>query len=137
MDTPEARCLLLAIAAQESGLAERYQFGGGEANGFWQFQLDGVAGAMSGITRAYAETACAILAIDPDPGSVWQAIEYNDVLAAVIARLTLWPDPAPLPAVGDWLESFGYYVRRWKPGKEAPERWATAYDVAVAAIQSA
>ncbi len=35
----------------------------------------------------------------------------------VFARLLLWTDAKPLPAIGDEQGAWDYYLRNWRPGK--------------------
>ena len=61
----------------------------------------------------------------------------NDMLAAAMARLLLWTDPAPLPQVGDIEGSWNYYARLWKPGLPHPDKWPALYGTAVGLVKSA
>jgi hypothetical protein len=138
MTTNEARVLLLAIAGQESNWAARAQvmIDGSEpaALGYWQFQQDGVAGVATGVVSGpLLQSVTAILNIQTD---VWAALQYNDPLACVVARLCLWNDPLRLPAVGDAAGAWAYYARNWRPGKPDQTRWGTAYATAVAIVEA-
>ena len=130
MVSDAARVLLMAIAGQESGLSARAQVGG-PALGYWQFEPVGVAGVMSGAASVMA-SVCATL--DIVVTSVWTALEWNDALACVVARLCLWLDVAPLPGIGDQVGGWDYYVRNWRPRKPDQTRWGAAYGVAVATV---
>lgn len=133
-----ARVLLTAIAGQESGWEHRIQSGNGPAHGFWQFErLGGVTGVLGYRTTFHlAATACAKAGIAPNATAVWGALstEAHDNLAVAFARLLLWSDSKPLPAVGDEEGAYAYYVANWRPGKPDRERWVTVYLQAVAAI---
>jgi hypothetical protein len=133
-----AAVLLLAIAGQECGLADRCQVsaGGvrGPAHGLWQFER---AGGVMGVlrhpqSRAIAEAVCAALLVKPEPDAVWQAIEHNDTLACAFARLLLWTDPKALP--GDAEGGWALYSRTWRPGRPHPETWSRRWADAQAAI---
>ncbi|WP_447751835.1 hypothetical protein [Pseudomonas nicosulfuronedens] len=51
---------------------------------------------------------------------MWAAIEHDDILAACMARLLLFTDPARLPALGDESGAWDMYLRVWHPGKPRP-----------------
>lgn len=138
LDSPQARCMLLGIAGQESGWAERIQIPGGQARGFWQCELDGAVDdvmlddamwtVLAAVGRRYS--------IDVDVAStVFEAIAWHDPLAYVLARLALRMDPPLLSAVGDINGSWQTYIRVWQPGKPSRDRWNTVYPQAVAVIQ--
>lgn len=132
MDTPAARVLLLAIAGQESGFKHRRQVRG-PARGLWQFELIGLREVLRNPASAtHAQAVCAALLYDPgDDLSLHQALADNEILACAVARLALWRDPAPLPAIGDAEGAWLYYRRVWAPGKPNPERWPANYAAAV------
>jgi hypothetical protein len=66
---------------------------------------------------------------------IWAALEKNDLLALVFARLLLYSDPAAMPAVGDYDEAWKLYaVRTWRPGKPHRDSWNGYYDEARAAL---
>ena len=48
-------------------------------------------------------------------------------VAAGFARLLLWTDPRPLPAIGDVKAAWQYYLRNWRPGKPHEKTWAPLY----------
>lgn len=137
MDSPEARCMLLAIGAQESGFAARHQVNG-PACGLWQFERNGVLGVMHGVaTSSYAYNACIKFGVLWGSTSILAALQQDDELACVFARLLLWSDPRALPDVGDMMGAFNYYERTWRPGKPSYTRWKqTAYPQALAALQA-
>ena len=72
-----------------------------------------------------------------DASSVYAALLIDDVLAAGIARLLLWTDPAPLPELGDVDAGWNYYDRNWRPGAPRPEAWPYNYSIARNAVTSA
>ena len=69
--------------------------------------------------------------VEPVQRPVWTALETNDVLAGVFARLLLWTDAKPLPAIGDEQGAWAYYLRNWRPGKPHPQTWPGFYRQAV------
>lgn len=137
MDSKEARCLLLAIGLQESGFQTRRQKRG-PARGLWQFER---GGGVSGVLRhpasaALAKRVCAARGVTADSPSVYLLLEHDDILAAAFARLLLWTDPAPLPALGQADAAWDYYESTWRPGKPHPERWAGHYAAALKAVRA-
>lgn len=152
MDSPRARCLLIAIAKQESGIAARRQIIAskgattfGAAAGLWQFERGGVQGVLQhASTEDLAVMVCKHFKVNPDARSVWTAIQTNDELACCFARLLLWTHPMPLTAndLGSESAAFGYYEWLWRPGAaKTPEgraaclnRWRKAWPAAVNAV---
>ena len=130
MDSTQARIMLLAIGAQESAFSARRQHGGGPARGWWQVeQAGGVAGVLSHhASSQHAERACRALQYAPQEGVVWAALEHNDVLAAVFARLLLWTLPRDLPTTAEegWQQS----LLAWRPGRPHPQTWAGHWNAA-------
>lgn len=128
MSSPKAVRMLLAIGWQESRFQYRVQIGG-PARGFYQFeQAGGVRGVLGHEqTRLIVRDAISALGYRPEltPFGCYQAIEHNDVLATVFARLLLWTDPAPLPV--DEATGWTVYLRTWRPGKPHPETWPEAW----------
>lgn len=137
MDSPEARCMLLAIGRQESAFMEREQIGG-PARGLWQFERNGVLGVMNGhATATAAYNVCTKLGVPWGSTSILAQLAQDDELACVFARLLLWSDPRPLPEVGDLMGAWNVYERCWRPGKPSYTRWKeTAYPQAVEAMQA-
>jgi len=133
MDSPEARVLLRAIGFQESGFKSRRQYGNGPARGYWQFEAGGgVIGVLSHhSTATRARIVCSLRGVMPIVPDVHAALEFDDVLAAAFARLLLWTDRAPLPALGDQAGAWEYYLRTWRPGKPHADRWADNYARAI------
>ena len=136
MNTRAATVLLLAIALQESKCEHRRQVNG-PARGFWQFEHGGgvfgvmvhkdSAAIMAGVLKTLRYTP-------DDSREAYAAIEHNDTLAAVFARLLLWTDPAPLPSVGEADRSWDYYRRNWRPGRPHEENWRNNYAEAMAVL---
>lgn len=133
--TDTARVLMLAIAGQESGWTHRIQVGG-PAHSFWQFeQGGGVVGVLSHpASKDKIVQVCGRLGVPCLPATVYMAMIDNDVLAACMARLLLYTDPAPLPAVGDVDGGWAYYQRNWRPGMPHPEAWPARYATALSLI---
>ena len=125
-----ARVLVLAIAGQESAWQDRRQVGG-PARSFWQFEQGGGVTGLFTVCPNKLKVVCAELAIPFNRNDVFEAMAWNDVLAAAMARLLLWTDAAPLPAVGDVMEGWGYYRRNWRPGAPHPEIWPARYGTAM------
>ncbi|BAU76118.1 hypothetical protein [Metapseudomonas furukawaii] len=150
MSGAQAEAMLLAIAMQESELRYRRQHGNGPARSLWQAERGG--GMVSGLLRYHdhrvrdlAVGLCAVRGVSPDAMSVWTAIEHDDVLAAGLARLLLWTDPARLPRLGDEEGAWQLYLRTWRPGAfdrgtpaqraELRQKWARNYARALAEVQ--
>lgn len=134
MDSVPARILLLAIAGQESGWSSRFQVNG-PARGYWQFELAGVQGVLAAAATAdLARDCCTAVDALPHPAVVYTAICWQDALACAIARLALWPDPAPLPGAEDQAGAWSYYLRTWRPGQPRPGDWAQNHDAARAVV---
>jgi hypothetical protein len=142
MASDEARVMLLAIGLQESRFRHRLQMPlrpgmpNGPARGFWQFERGGgVAGVLT--HPASRDIAAAIIhkrGIPNESRAVWTALAEDDVLAAIFARLLLFTDPAPLPAIGRDAHAWACYIRNWRPGKPHPQTWKALYDSAVATV---
>lgn len=140
-----ARLLVLAIAGQESEWRHRRQIGG-PARSFWQGEQSGgmILAIHHAATAGFAARVFQALEIgEPSLGSwvrpgdhtVYEAIAWHDVLAATLARLLLWTDPAALPAVGDVNGAWAYYQRTWRPGAPHPELWPARYGTAMGLCQ--
>lgn len=126
----EARVLVMAIAGQESDWAARLQHGG-PARSFWQFEgAGGGVGGLFAATPKQLKAVCDYLFVPYDVATVFQAMAWNDTLAACMARLLLWSDPAALPALGDVQGGWNYYQRNWRPGAPHPEVWPAKYATA-------
>lgn len=128
LDSLNARCQLLTIAGQETGWSERVQIPGGQARGWWQTEKDGM---LSGVLNGkYVQTLAAVcddLGIPTALDTLFEAIAWNDMLAYMVARLGLFMDPYPLPAIGDVDAAYANYIRVWRPGKPDRARWDTLY----------
>lgn len=137
MGDDRARTMLLAIAFQESNLEYRRQVRG-PARGLWQFEkAGGTAGVLAHERSKDAATAiCKAMGVEPEPAVVYEALAADDNLAACFARLLLWTDPSPLPAIGDEEGAWQVYLRNWRPGKPHRARWAQAHAIAANTVMS-
>ncbi|TMN24515.1 hypothetical protein [Pseudoxanthomonas sp. X-1] len=156
LDTLQARVELLAICGQEADFRHRWQVVNparpevrGAARGLWQFERGGgVKGVLGHVQTALAANAlCRARGVDPEASAVHAALERDDILAAGFARLLLWSDPAPLPAVGDVNGGWQLYLRTWRPGAYTDGtpaqrvrlrgKWAGYYATAREALEAA
>ena len=156
MSSPEAEVMLLAIGLQESRFQHRRQLVGspprptGPAKSFWQAEQGG--GMVTGLLRYHDDSVrdlavglCAVRGVDQSPRAVWDAIERDDVLAAGLARLLMWTDRPPLPALHDVEGGWQLYLRTWRPGAHSRgdaaakaslrQKWAKNYGKALEAVQ--
>lgn len=134
-DSFEARRLLIAIALQESGLRHRRQVTAvgkeeGPAASFWQFERGG--GCRGVLTHKavapHMKHVCAEYNIEPTEQALWEAMRYQDVVAAAAARLLVYTLPASLPTTAD--QGWQQYLSAWRPGKPHPVTWATNWIIA-------
>ena len=72
---------------------------------------------------ATSSMLCEARGVPFEADAIWRALENDDVLAAGLARLLLFTDPKPLPAVQQVDTAWNCYVRTWRPGKPHPEKW--------------
>lgn len=140
-DTPAARRFLLAIALQESGLRHRRQVVGGAEAGpamsFWQFEKGGGCRGVIEHRAAAPHTAaiCEAFNVQATPAALWEAMRYQDIVAAATARLLVYTLPSKLPTSdrAAWLQ----YLSAWRPGTPRPETWEANWIVAGAAVDAA
>jgi len=120
-----AENLLLAIALQESNLSARIQgpMEAGPARSFWQFEKIGVVDVFQRQKTAL-KVMCDMLVLPCEPGKLHLMMAYNDMIACVIARLTLRLDPRSLGLATTEEGAWEYYIRNWRPGKPHRDRWA-------------
>ena len=141
MDSVNARVMLLAIGLQESRFEHRRQIKG-PARGFWQFE-EGTARSRGGVwgvylhtkSRMHLEALCKARGVVCAPSAIYAALEHDDVLAAGVARLLLWTDPAALPDPWKTEQAWRLYLRTWRPGKPHPHTWAELHAKACAACE--
>jgi hypothetical protein len=137
MDTPPARAQLIATGLQESRFEHRRQMGGGPALSFWQGEPGGGMHLIDDhpSTRDLVLDVLQRMGYDEPSLGAFTAIEHNDILACVRARLLLWTHSGPLPrdAAGAWA----YYIATWNPGKPKPETWHAFYARAWALVEAA
>ncbi|MCY1373568.1 hypothetical protein D9M69_608520 [compost metagenome] len=135
MTSLQAELMLLAIGLQESRFEHRRQIGG-PARGFWQFEKGGgVRGVLEHAKAGpFARDLCAARGVPATAETVYQALERDDVLAAGIARLFLFTNPNPLPAVGECAAAWDYYLATWRPGKPHRRTWDALYAQAMAEL---
>ncbi len=149
MTSPAAEVLLLAIHLQEDPRQLQKQVGG-PAHGLFQFERGGgVRGVLEHrASRPHALSVCAALGITPTAEAVYQALRHgDDRLDAAFARLLLWTEAPPLPAVGDVEGGFRYYLSAWRPGAHARgnatqraelrRKWGLGYARAMDAVREA
>lgn len=126
---------ILAIALQESGLRYRRQVvsdgvENGPAASFWQFEKGG--GCRGVLThKAVSEKmrhVCDMFRVQPTEGGLWEAMRYQDIVAACAARLLLYTLPNRLPETAD--EGWAQYMAAWRPGKSKPNTWKQNWDIA-------
>jgi hypothetical protein len=126
---------VLAIALQESALAHRRQVGaGGIENGpaasFWQFEQ---GGGCKGVLNHYLVAStmrnlCVDFNVEPTAAGLWEAMRYQDTVAAIAARLLIYTLPGKLPTTP--ADGWAQYTDAWRPGKPHPEKWASNWDLA-------
>jgi hypothetical protein len=151
MDTPDARCMLVAIPKQESDLHYVRQQGG-PARSLYQFERSGVRG-IAAVTQHwlvddYAAMACTEAGVICRVPDIMSAIETNHVLACQLARLNLFTDAHSLPKADAASEDQAWhcYLRVWRPGAaadptsnryaEARARWHSSWRLAVECVHA-
>lgn len=150
MDEPQRLVLALAIAIEETSLDHRRQVlkGGryGKGRSWWQNE----GGSQASIGRLMnhptlsrpLKQLCIEQTIPWDLASIYEAVAWHDLLAAVIALLLIFSDAQPVPDVTDEYGMWGYYwrcwqpgaYRNWKPGDPQGERWHDAHRRALNAV---
>lgn len=131
MNSREAKAMLLTSGLQESRFVYRKQVGG-PAHGFWQFE--GGGGWRGVLTHSASATlakeALKTLAYAEPSLEDYYAIQNNDILACVFARLLLWTHPKALPAQWQIDYAWEYYINLWRPGKPHRATWNAFYNQA-------
>lgn len=137
MTSDKATVMLLAIGLQESRMTHRKQIGG-PAKSFLQFESGGgVKWVMThSASVASAKSLCQALAVPFDRPAIFQAMEFNDVLAFGLGRLLLYTDPKALPKIGDAQAAWDLYQRVWRPGRPHRQTWDELYAVACKVVTS-
>lgn len=137
--SPKAARFLLAIAIQESGLANRRQVlaGGAEtgpAVSFWQAEVTGgmILVLKHAATKIRMADLCAAYNVGTTPQALWEAIRYQDIVAAAAARLLVFTLPGALPVTED--DGWQQYLAAWRPGKPHRERWGPAWKLATETV---
>lgn len=133
-DSFEARRFLLAIALQESRLRHRRQVVGtaetGPAASYWQFERGG--GCRGVLThKAVSQRmrqVCADYCIEQTEQGLWEAMRYQDIVAACAARLLIYTLPSALPTSEP--DGWQQYIDAWRPGKPHPQTWAANWEMA-------
>lgn len=138
-DTVPARRFLLAIALQESRIAHRRQVSSdgtesGPAMSFWQFEK---GGGCKGVLTHFASAGhmrelCADFDVEAAPAALWQAMQYNDIVAAAAARLLIYTLPSALPTTVS--DGWAQYLQAWRPGKPHPRTWAANWNLATITV---
>jgi hypothetical protein len=127
-----AACVqILATGKQESRYQHRAQivrgnpYAKGPARGLWQNERGGIQCVLTNLaTQDLAAQLCRARGVPLDSALVHARVEFDDVLAAGLARLFLFADPRPLPAVdASHDEAWACYVRNWQPGRPHRETW--------------
>lgn len=138
MGSAEAAVMLLGTGQQESRFIYRRQLNNGPAKGFWQFERGGgVKGVMQHHkTVALARKVVLDRGLSFDAMTVWNALEADDVLACIFARLLLFANPKPLPKLDEPLTAWNYYLESWRPGKPHQKTWPGYHSAAVKAVRS-
>lgn len=133
--TPQAGRNVLAIALQESGLRARRQIvdGGAEAGpavSFWQGEKGGgmILTLSHRVTGAAMKAICEAYNVKPDAGGLWEAMRYQDIVAAAAARLLIYTLPGKLAQTEK--DGWDEYVVAWRPGRPHPEKWAECWRIA-------
>jgi hypothetical protein len=139
------RVLMLAIPGQESGWQNISQGDGGPGRGPYQFEPETCRELQfNPVSEALYTKIC--IAMPIVPSTVYGSLIAHPFLAVAMARLDLWCDPHPLPAIGDEEGAWDCYVRVWRPGAvaaggqsatDARQRWSYNYPAALAAVQGA
>lgn len=137
MDSIQARVQLLATGLQESRLVHRVQVlnggGRGPAKGLLQFERGGgVKGVLThDATEKHAARICELCNVAATAEAVWNALEFDDVLAFAFGRLLYWADLKPLPPLGNPEAAWQCYISAWRPGKPHRSTWNAYYSAAL------
>jgi hypothetical protein len=141
-DTREARCLLLAIAGQESGWDQRLPEPGSplsKGRGYWRCTKIGAVLAVltRDVTQPLIIHVCAVRKLWPGRDHVHAAIGVDDELACCVARLALSLDGRALPAIGERYLAWALYRDVWRSSTTKLETWEERYEAAAALFADA
>lgn len=139
MDSETARVQLLATGAQESGYNWRAQIVHGQpgakgpARSFWQIERPTVQLVIQNdATQAQMAHLCRLHKVPLDSSLIHARIEFDDVLAAGVARLIYWADPRPLPTLqSSHEETWQCYLHNWRPSRPRRETWDAHHTAAL------
>ena len=125
MDTRHARITLAAIGYQESKYQSRRQI----------IKKDGklVPEGPAASTEMAAKEVCRLCGVLPERMSVWERMQFDDVLGAAFARLLMWTDSGRIPTSES--EGWAMYLRTWRPGKPHPEEWPASWRYALSVVK--
>ena len=137
--SPQAARFLLAIAIQESGLRARRQIvsGGAEAGpavSYWQGEVTGgmILTLKHFRVGPWMKAICEAYNVQPTPAGLWEAMRYQDIVAAAAARLLVYTLPFALATTQD--EGWAQYLSAWRPGRPHPETWPAAWKLATETV---
>lgn len=99
----DAEELVLATAAQESGLQYLHQLGSGPACGLWQMEPATMHDIVSRFLLARPKLQRAVHALLADVGTLTEQLHWNLAFGAALCRVRYLYDPRPLPAATDVL----------------------------------
>ena len=117
------------MAAQKGDKEHGGAVGSGRGDNGGAQKGGGVKGVLiHSATKAHAHAAMASLQYkDAAVETAFDAIEHNDTLATVFARLLLYTLPDKLPTDTQASEGWDQYVRSWRPGKPHPATWDACF----------
>lgn len=128
-DSPNVHRFMLTIALQESGLKHRRQVTAsgeeaGPAASFWQFERTGGCKQLflHPKTAPPLRLMCDAYNVQPNAQALWEAIRYQDIVAAAAARLLIYSLPDALPTTA--AEGWDQYIEAWRPGRPHKSTWA-------------
>jgi hypothetical protein len=124
MEIVNATAMLLAIGLQESRFEFRQQIGG-PALSFWQAEPGGGLSLVFDhpTTRDVVRQVLNRMAYAGLDSRDPHALEHNDILTAIRARLLLWTHPDPLPDADEPDLGWEQYNEIWRPGNPRRETW--------------
>lgn len=140
-DMPRSRALevlMTSISGVEANWTDRAQSPSGMAHGLFQMQQNDIEDIMANpASRAIFEQGMEEWGIKTPTAEHLFGIlasAEGDSMAVFLARLNLWCDPHPIPAVDVEQEMYAYYLDTWRPGVKPPARFAWAYGQALIAV---